>query len=248
MDGILSAPPGVIDAKLPRELYVPGVGVRDEAVRPDGGTEPAWGEFFESYLRHGPGVLKEWREVALRISRDRGLAYRPDLGEGPHWSLDPIPWIFSQSEWSVLEAGIAQMTRLYSAILDDLYGPQTLLDRGLVPASVILGHRGYLRVLHDCPPSAKTIGLGITAFDLARGAGGKAFVLNGRFDCPYGLGVALENRTVVNRVLPNLFRRCQVRRIGYFFNDWFDYLAERAPAVEEGGTPGSSSSIRIRAT
>jgi len=237
MDGILSAPPGVIDAPLPRDLYVPGSGLRDEAVRSDGSTEPAWEEFFESYRRHGSGVLKEWREVALRISRDRGLAYRPDLGEGPHWSLDPVPWIFSLSEWAVLECGIAQMTRLYAAILDDLYGPQTLLDRGIIPASIILGHRGYLRVLHDCPPSAKMIGLGITAFDLARGAGGQAFVLNGRFDCPYGLGVALENRTVVNRVLPNLFRRCQVRRIGYFFNDWFDYLAERAPAVGEGETP-----------
>ena len=237
MEGTLSAPPGVSDAKLPRELYVPGSGVRDEAVLPDAGINPAWSEFFESYQRHGSGVLKEWREVALRISRDRGLAYRPDLGEGSHWTLDPIPWIFPQAEWSLLEAGIAQMTRLYSAILADLYGPQTLLDRGLVPASIILAHRGYLRVLHDCPPSAKMIGLGMTAFDLARDSAGKAFVLNSRFDCPYGLGVALENRTVVNRVLPNLFRRCQVRRIGYFFNDWFDYLAERAPAVEEGETP-----------
>ena len=70
----------------------------------------------------------------------------------------------------------------------------------------------------------------MTAFDLARGPGGRAYILNDRFDCPYGLGVALENRTVVNRVLPNLFRRCQVRRIGYFFNDWFNYLAEQAPA------------------
>ncbi len=234
MNGISTAPPGILDAPFPPELYAPGSSLRDEAILPDGGIAPAWSEFFESYHRHGAGVMKEWREVALRISRDRGLAYRPDRGEGPHWSIDPVPWIFSPEEWAALENGVAQLLRLYSAILADLYGPQTLLDRGVVPASLVLGHRGYLRALHDCPPGDRMIGLGLTAFDLARGPGGRAHMLNARFDCPYGFGVALENRTVVNRVLPNLFRRCQVRRIGYFFNDWFDYLAERAPALRDG--------------
>lgn len=229
MNGLSATAPGKSDLNVPPELYRPGADVRDEAVSADGLPNPAWAEFFESYQRHGVGVMKEWREVAMRISRDRGLAYRPDRGEGPHWSIDPVPWIFSPEEWAVLESGVAQLLRLYSAILADLYGPQTLLDRGVVPASIVLGHRGYLRALHDCPPGDRTIGLGLAAFDLARGPGGRAHMLNGRFDCPYGFGVALENRTVVNRVLPNLFRRCQIRRIGYFFNDWFDYLAERAP-------------------
>lgn len=229
MSGIATPPLGFINVKVPPELYSSRKGFRDEALSPDGFPMQGWGEFFESYQRHGAEGLSEWREIALRISRDRGLAYRPDRGEGPHWSLDPIPWIFSSEEWRGIEAGAAQMLRLSSAILSDLYGPQTLLDRGLVPATIILGHRGFLRVLHDFPPGKQITGLGMTAFDLARGPGGSNYLLNGRFDCPYGLGVALENRTVVNRVLPNLFRRCQVRRIGYFFNEWFNYLAECSP-------------------
>ncbi len=237
MNGITTAPSRVLDAPLSPELYLPGAGRHDEAVLPDGRIAPAWAEFFESYRRHGSGVLKEWREAALRISRDRGLAYRPDRGGGAHWSLDPIPWIFPPEEWAHLENGISQMLRLHATIFADLYGPQTLLDRGLLPASIVLGHRGYLRALHDCPPGGGIIGLGLTAFDLARGPGGSTHLLNSRFDCPYGFGVALENRTVVNRVLPNLFRRCQIRRIGHFFNDWFDYLAERAPALPDGEQP-----------
>ena len=229
MSGIATPSLGLINVNVPPDLYRAGEGIRDEALRPDGIPVSGWGEFFESYQRHGVEGLAEWREVALRISRDRGLAYRPDRGEETQWSLDPIPWIFSPDEWRGIETGVAQMLRLSSAILSDLYGPQTLLDRGLVPASIILGHRGFLRALHDCPPGNRIIGLGLTAFDLARGSGGSTYILNSRFDCPYGLGVALENRTVVNRVLPNLFRRCQVRRIGYFFNEWFNYLAERSP-------------------
>lgn len=235
MSGLTTPPAGITGQVVPSEFYRPEFGGRDEALRPDGSPVPAWEEFFDSYQRHGQSGLREWREVAMRISRDRGLAYRPDRGEGPHWSLDPIPWIFSPEEWQGIESGVAQLIRLASAMLADLYGSQLLLDRGLVPASVVLGHRGFLRALHDCPPGERIFGLGMTAFDLARSPGGVTHVLNGRFDCPYGLGVALENRTVVNRVLPNLFRRCRVRRIGYFFNDWFDCLAERSPS----GSPDS---------
>lgn len=230
MNGISASLPGQMPTILPPDLYRPRGGVPDEAVLPDGSPTPAWKEFFESYQRHGVGGLQEWREVAARISRERGLAYRPNYGDAAHWSLDPVPWIFSPEEWALVESGVAQMLRLASAILADLYGPQTLIDRGIVPASIILGHRGFLRALHNCPPGDAAIGLGLSAIDIARGPEGRFFLLNGRYDCPYGLGVALENRTIINRVLPNLFRRCQVRRIGYFFNEWFACLAERAPS------------------
>ncbi len=230
MNGISASPPGTQPIKVAPDLYRPGLGVPDEAVLPDGTPTPAWEWFFESYQRHGVRGLQEWREVAARISRERGLAYRPNYGEAARWSLDPVPWIFSPEEWELVESGVAQMLRLASAILADLYGPQTLIDRGVVPASVVLGHRGFLRALHNYPPSENAIGLGLSAIDLARGPGGRFFLLNGRYDCPYGLGVALENRTIINRVLPNLFRRCQVRRIGYFFNEWFECLADRAPS------------------
>lgn len=233
MNGTSAIPMGISDVIIPPELYRAGPKIRDESINQDGRPVPAWSEIFESYGRHGTGVLREWREAALRISRDRGLAYRPDRGDGVHWTLDPIPWVFSPEEWQHIETGVSQKLRLSAAILSDLYGEQKLIDKGLIPASIILSHRGFLRALHDYPPGGKAIGLGMTAFDLAKDAGGRTYILNDRFDCPYGLGVALENRTVVNRVLPNLFRRCQVRRIGYFFSDWFDYLAEQAPAHAE---------------
>ena len=233
MNGISGTPP--VDSRLmvPPDLYRPNVGIRDESVKPDGIVEPAWAEMFESCQRHGSGVLKDWRETAMRISRDRGLAYRPDWGEGGYWTLDPIPWIFSPEDWQGIEKGISQKLRLSAAILSDLYGEQKLLEKGLIPASIILSHDGFLRSLHNYSPGGSAIGLGMSAFDIARGTGGRTYILNDRFDCPFGLGVSLENRTVVNRVLPNLFRRCMVRRIGYFFSDWFDYLAERAPNHSE---------------
>ncbi|MDA0766336.1 MAG: circularly permuted type 2 ATP-grasp protein [Verrucomicrobia bacterium] len=206
---------------------------RDEALSRDGVTAPEWGELFASLARHGSTVLSEWRNTAARISRERGLAYRPasiDGNPGEGWTLDPIPWIISPERWASLEAGISQRNRLYEKLLEDLYGPQRTLKERLFPAEILLSHPGYLRALHNLPPGNGIVGLGLSAFDVARDTAGQTFVVNDRFDRPFGLGLALENRTVVNKVLPRLFGRCGVRRIGQFFTDWFAYLGRCAPS------------------
>lgn len=229
MDATAGAPPQVDDQITAFPMYSPESNRRDEAIDSEGRISPAWADIFESCNRHGAGVLAGWRRDAARTSRERGLAYRSDsLGEGEGWTLDPIPWVISADEWQRIESGLAQRVRLYSAILSDLYGSQKILDEGWVPAEIVLGNRGFLRSLHNLPPDEHTIGIGMTAFDIAKDTAGRNFVLNDRFDCPYGVGLALENRTVLNKVLPNLFHRCQVRRIGYFFTDWFEFLASRS--------------------
>lgn len=218
--------------------YAPLASRRDEAMNADGSLRTEWHDVFESVGRHGNEVLSTWRNETARISRERGLAYRPDridaTDRNGSWTLDPIPWVFSRASWQTIEEGIGQRIRLYAAILEDLYGgPQRILSEKLLPAEILFSHPGYLRCLHDIPPGARHIGLGIVATDLGYDSSGRLFALNDRFDRPFGLGLSLENRTVVNTVLPNLFRRCRVRRIGRFFVDWFDHLASCAPPDSE---------------
>lgn len=207
-------------------------GRRDEAVGENGEIRDEWEPLFESISRHGTKELPEWRTVANRISRKRGLAYRlsnvdPSGNDG--WSLDPIPWIIGDAKWQILQNGISQRIRLYGEILKDAYGVQRMLSERILPAEILLGHNGFVRSLHDLTPGDSVIGLGMSAFDVARDNSGRPYVVNDRFDCPFGLGLALENRTVVNQVLPRLFRRCGVKRIGKFFADWFDFLRRSAP-------------------
>ncbi|MDF1852058.1 MAG: circularly permuted type 2 ATP-grasp protein [Verrucomicrobiales bacterium] len=207
-------------------------GRRDEAVGEDGLIRPEWQPLFESISRHGTSELPEWRTVANRISRKRGLAYRlanPDPSGDDGWSLDPIPWIIGENQWHPLQSGISQRIRLYGEILKDAYGEQRILSEKLLPAEILLGHTGFVRSLHDLTPSDSVIGIGMSAFDVTHDNAGRPFVVNDRFDCPFGLGLALENRTVVNQVLPRLFRRCGVKRIGKFFADWFEFLRRSAP-------------------
>ncbi|MDF1740870.1 MAG: circularly permuted type 2 ATP-grasp protein [Verrucomicrobiales bacterium] len=216
--------------------YAPLPNRRDEAFDSNGKIVPEWDGLFESIGRHGIGILDEWDAVATRISRERGLAYRPVSVESETdggWSLDPLPWLISSEKWKPLESGISQRTRLYEALLKDAYGEQRMLSEKLIPAEILLANNGFVRSLHNLTPGGDRVGLGMSAFDIARDTVGNPFVVNDRFDSPFGLGLALENRTVINKVLPRLFRRCGVEQIGQFFIDWFKFLVSQAPGGKE---------------
>ncbi len=62
------------------------------------------------------------------------------------------------------------------------------------------------------------------AVDLARSPDGQWWVLSDRTQAPSGSGYALENRTVVSDVLPNIFRRSNVLRLAPFFRAQRDAL------------------------
>ncbi len=59
--------------------------------------------------------------------------------------------------------------------------------------------------------------LHMLAVDLARSPDGQWWVLSDRTQAPSGSGYALENRTIVADVLPDLFRASNVLRLAPFF-------------------------------
>ncbi len=59
--------------------------------------------------------------------------------------------------------------------------------------------------------------LHMLAVDLARSPDGQWWVLADRTQAPSGSGYALENRTIVADVLPDLFRTSNVLRLAPFF-------------------------------
>jgi uncharacterized circularly permuted ATP-grasp superfamily protein/uncharacterized alpha-E superfamily protein len=71
--------------------------------------------------------------------------------------------------------------------------------------------------------------LHLLAVDLARSPDGQWWALADRTQAPSGAGYALENRTIVSDALPDLFRACNVRRLGSFFR------AQREALLRMGG-------------
>jgi uncharacterized circularly permuted ATP-grasp superfamily protein/uncharacterized alpha-E superfamily protein len=158
-------------------------------------------------------------ESAKRAIRDNGVTYNvygDPQGVDRPWTLDMMPLVVPSHEWSWLEAGLRQRSRLLNAILQDIYGPQRLLRERLLPASLVLGNPAFLRPCRGIDVPARVY-LHLHAVDLARSPNGQWVVLGDRTQAPSGAGYALENRIVLSRTLPEAYRDLHIERLAPFF-------------------------------
>ncbi|SDQ48398.1 circularly permuted type 2 ATP-grasp protein [Microbacterium sp. cf332] len=213
-------------ASLPGGL--PDLSRYDEVVDADGGLRPAWQSLAGLALALTPAELARVEGEITRFLADDGVTYvRPDTGAQP-WQLDPVPLVVDAASWARLETGLAQRAELLNAVLADLYGPQTLLSTGIIPAAAVLGHSGFLR------PVARESGtdrhpLLLSGTDLGRDADGEWRVLADRVQAPSGLGFAMENRRVISQVLPDLYQQSDPHRMEPYFSALHATLAASAP-------------------
>jgi uncharacterized circularly permuted ATP-grasp superfamily protein/uncharacterized alpha-E superfamily protein len=190
--------------------------------------------------------MRERLQTVQRRIRENGVTYNvyadPKGADRP-WELDLLPLIISQEEWSGIEAAIAQRATLLNAILLDVYGEQRMLKEGLLPPALVHGHAGFLRPCHRAKQPGGVM-LHVYAADLARSPDGRWWVIDDRTQAPSGAGYALENRIVISRAFPELFRDLKIQHLASFFATLRDSLAHWAPRDATGGaltvllTPG----------
>jgi uncharacterized circularly permuted ATP-grasp superfamily protein/uncharacterized alpha-E superfamily protein len=211
------------------EGYAPLPGIYDEMMGADGELRPQWRQFMDGLQSLTEVELaRRWR-LAERLLHENGLTYTAQLDaqrEERPWNLDFVPVVIGDAEWRALEEGLIQRARLLNAILGDVYGEQRLLREGGLPAAVVLGNPQFLRPCHGVRPRGGRF-LHIYAADLGRGPDGRWWVLADRTQAPSGVGFALENRVVLSRCLPELFRDFHVRRLASYFQAMHESLVAR---------------------
>jgi uncharacterized circularly permuted ATP-grasp superfamily protein/uncharacterized alpha-E superfamily protein len=182
-----------------------------------GAVRPLWSGLAGVLEGAGPAGLRARRADTLRLLADDGVAYHPPGAESEQlWGLDPLPLIVDGGEWAGLERGIAQRAELFERLLQDLYGPRSVITRGVLPVEVVDGHPGYLHAWRTPVGTPERRELFLAAVDLGRSPDGWV-VLDDRVQSPSGAGYAMANRRVVARVLSALHRRSRIRRLGLFF-------------------------------
>ena len=187
---------------------------------------PHWQHLMESLRDLGPKeIAHRWARAERRI-RENGITYNiygDPLGANRPWRTDVVPLLIPAEEWRYIEAGVIQRAHLLSLLLEDLYGPQKLLTEGHFPAALLYGNPAFLRPMVgvEVPPHSH---LHMLAVDLARSPDGQWWVLADRTQAPSGSGYALENRTIVSDLLPELFRTSNVQRLAPFFKAQRDAL------------------------
>ena len=225
----------------------------DECRGPDGALRPAWQRFFDNApaLRGDAAATFERQRAAIAQQiRADGVTHNlhaADAGQpaaARPWSLESLPLIVEPGDWAQIEQGVLQRARLLSAMLADIYGPQRLLERALLPPALVFRHSGYLRALHGVAPVGG-MHLHIVAFDVARGPDGRWWVISQRTQSPSGLGYVLHNRLIVSRLFPEAFRELRVQHIASGYRRLLDTVQQQATDVAARLGDGNTARIAV---
>ena len=185
--------------------------------------------------------LERIERINMRV-RETGIAH--DLFADPSrnvqpWRLDLMPVLLPPAEWARIETAVVQRARLIELLLADIYGPQRLMKRGLVPPTLVFADSSFLRAVHGLAPTAAR--LQFLAVDLARGPAGSWRIVDTHTETPAGIGYALANRTVLTHVCGDIFSASRALRLAPYFQRMQDALASRVNRADPSAallTPG----------
>jgi len=211
-----------------------------------GAMRPSWQRFTGHAPWLGVDALGIAEAAVARQLHEDGVTYNvyaDASGPARPWALDALPHVVPAAQWESIERGLRQRARLLNALAADIYGPQRLVEDGLIPPALVHGHPGFLRACHGVAAPGGVY-LHQVAVDLARGPDGRWWVAGTRTQAPSGAGYALENRLTVSRLYPDAFRELRVQRLASFFLTLQQALREGAPRDDEAPhivllTPGS---------
>ncbi|HEX7775713.1 MAG TPA: circularly permuted type 2 ATP-grasp protein [Parvibaculum sp.] len=208
-----------------------GVTVYDEIATGAGRLRTHWQPLLARLSPLDSREMAERVEESNRLLRQNDVTYTiyndPQSTERL-WPLDVIPLLITADEWRDIEAGVIQRARLIEALIADIYGAQQMIGEGILPPALIEANPAFLRACHGTEPAGGAW-LHLSAVDLARAPDGRWWVLSDRTEAPSGAGYALENRSVIGRVLADCIDDRHVKPLAPFFAALRDGLAMLTP-------------------
>jgi len=142
--------------------------------------------------------------------------------------FDPLPRLIGRSDWITLERGLLQRLEAIDCFLADIYGPQQILNDGVIPREDVESSSGWR-------PQMQGISLPlnrwchISGLDLIRDGNGTWRVLEDNLRCPSGVAYFLENRRVMKRLFSGLFEGRAVQPIDDYPSHLLRTLQDLAP-------------------
>ncbi|MFE3542303.1 circularly permuted type 2 ATP-grasp protein [Nocardia sp. NPDC059177] len=206
-----------------------------------GRVRSMWSELSADFVDQGVGGIGRIENRVRRQIEDDGVTYT-EVGLGDDtaiarpWRLDPIPLLVSADDWTRLESGLVQRSRVLDEVLTDVYGPRRLLSSGLLPPEIVFGSTGYVRAAHGITIPG-THQLFLHACDISRWGDGQFRVLADWAQAPSGAGYALADRRVVAEAIPEAFEHAGPRPLTPFARAMRLMLEEAAPELADGEEP-----------
>ncbi len=214
------------------------------------GTRQPYRRIADWIDESGIELLDQRREEAEAIFRKIGITFAV-YGEGgdPERLIpfDMIPRAFSASEWAVLDRGIRQRARALNAFLYDIYHRGEIIKAGIIPAELVYCNAAFLPQMIGFSPPGRVYSH-IVGIDIVRTGPDSFQVLEDNCRTPSGVSYMLENREIMVRMFPDVFRGGPVKPVDHYPDELLRTLKELAPPGCQGEptvvvlTPGSLNS------
>jgi uncharacterized circularly permuted ATP-grasp superfamily protein/uncharacterized alpha-E superfamily protein len=190
--------------------------------------------------------LRELQERLEATLRELGMTFEvPGSSLRNTWFCDLLPQIFTEEEWTLVTRAFQQRVRAFEALLRDVYGPREILREGVLPIPLALGSPHYQHTAVGLKPTHGSY-LHLSGLCLARDAAGQLVVKSHYFSHPSGLSYMIQNRRLLARVVPELFRDYSVASIADVPTQILLRLRSVAPQPDPAAvllTPGTGSAV-----
>ncbi|HEY0276511.1 MAG TPA: circularly permuted type 2 ATP-grasp protein [Paenirhodobacter sp.] len=188
---------------------------------------------LEDWTKSMPAELRQMKQAeAEALFRRIGITFAV-YGEGGDPDrlipFDMFPRVFAQAEWRKLERGIKQRARALNAFLLDVYGRGEIVKAGKIPARLVYQNEAYERAVSGFTPP-RGIYSHIVGIDIVRTGPEEFFVLEDNCRTPSGVSYMLENREIMMRMFPDLFRENRIEPVDGYADTLRRTLASVAPA------------------
>jgi uncharacterized circularly permuted ATP-grasp superfamily protein len=142
--------------------------------------------------------------------------------------FDLIPRVLAQAEWQRLRRGLEQRVRALNAFIHDVYHDREIIKAGRIPERLILNNPQFRPEMAglDLPHHVYTH---IAGIDMVRTGPDEYYVLEDNCRTPSGVSYMVENREVMMRLFPDLFRRSGVAPVAHYTDDLIATLRSVPP-------------------
>jgi uncharacterized circularly permuted ATP-grasp superfamily protein len=141
--------------------------------------------------------------------------------------FDVIPRILSAKEWTHLSAGAIQRVKALNMFLHDIYHNQEIIRAGII-SNHILSNPQYRLEMYgvDLP---NQVYAHIAGVDLVRTGESEFYVLEDNLRTPSGVSYMMEDRKMMMRLFPELFRQYSVAPVEHYPQMLLNSLRSLAP-------------------
>ncbi|OQW93359.1 MAG: hypothetical protein BWK79_11535 [Beggiatoa sp. IS2] len=203
----------------------------DELIESPDKARPAAIELCKYLSQLSDEELKERKnasELAIIVMGITFTVYGEGMTIDRAWPFDIIPRVIPKSEWEKTESGLKQRVTALNMFIHDLYHEQRIIKDGKFPKELLETSKNFRKQCVGIKPPHQ-VWAHICGSDLVRDKDGTLYVLEDNLRVPSGVSYMLENRSVMKRVLPELFENQNIQPVDDYPSKLFDMLASISP-------------------